>query len=96
MAVALPGDRLGQTDTPPTTGLTHRSGGQVCDTHTALGERTERTTDMIILGAVLLIIGLVAKVPVLWSIGVVLVAIGAVLYLLGAAGREIGGRRHYW
>lgn len=51
---------------------------------------------MITLGAVLLIIGLVAKVSILWSIGVVLVVVGAVLYLLGAAGREIGGRRHYY
>lgn len=51
---------------------------------------------MITLGAVLLIIGLVASIPILWSIGVVLVVVGAVLYLLGTAGREIGGRRHYW
>ncbi|MFN8049952.1 MAG: DUF6131 family protein [Acidimicrobiales bacterium] len=51
---------------------------------------------MITLGAVLLIIGFIAKVPVLWSIGVVLLLVGAVLYLLGAAGREVGGRKHYW
>lgn len=51
---------------------------------------------MITLGAVLLIIGFVAKISILWSIGIVLVVVGAVLYLLGAAGREIGGRRHYY
>ena len=51
---------------------------------------------MIILGIVLLVIGLVAKIPILWTLGVVVLVIGAILMLLGAAGREIGGRRHYY
>lgn len=51
---------------------------------------------MIIVGVVLLIIGFVANIPVLWSLGFILAAIGAVLFLLGAAGREVGGRRHYF
>jgi cell division protein FtsW (lipid II flippase) len=50
---------------------------------------------VIILGVILLIIGFVAGIPVLWTIGIILVVIGAVLALLGVAGREIGGRR-YW
>jgi len=51
---------------------------------------------MITLGVVLLIIGFVAKIAVLWSVGIILVVIGAVLYLLGSMGREVGGRRHYY
>jgi len=51
---------------------------------------------MIILGIVLLLVGLLAGIPILWTIGVVLVIAGAVLWLLGAAGREVGGRRHYY
>ena len=51
---------------------------------------------MIILGAVLLIIGLVANIGLLPTVGAVLLVVGAALYLLGAAGREVGGRRHYY
>ena len=51
---------------------------------------------MIMLGVVLLIIGLVAKIPILDTIGVILIVIGAVLFLLGSTGRAIGGRRHYY
>ncbi|MET7386278.1 DUF6131 family protein [Streptomyces sp. NPDC005529] len=51
---------------------------------------------MIILGLILLVVGLVAGIGILWTIGVILVAVGALLWILGAVGREVGGRRHYW
>jgi hypothetical protein len=51
---------------------------------------------MILLGIVLLIIGFVAKIAILWSIGILLIVIGAVLAVFGAIGREIGGRKHYY
>jgi hypothetical protein len=51
---------------------------------------------MIILGIVLLIIGFIAKIAILWSIGIVLVVVGAALVLLGSMGRAVGGRRHYY
>jgi hypothetical protein len=51
---------------------------------------------MIILGLILLIIGFVAHIPIVWTIGIVVLAVGLVLVLLGAAGRQVGGRRHYW
>ncbi|MFF3614809.1 hypothetical protein [Streptomyces sp. NPDC002580] len=51
---------------------------------------------MIILGVILLVVGLIAGIGILWTIGVILVAIGIVLWVLGAVGREVGGRRHYW
>jgi hypothetical protein len=51
---------------------------------------------VIILGIILLVIGFVASIPILWTIGIILLVIGAVLALLGVAGREIGGRRHWY
>lgn len=51
---------------------------------------------MIILGVILLIIGLVASIPILWTIGIILVIVGVILALLGMAGRELGGRRHWY
>ena len=51
---------------------------------------------MIILGIILLVIGYVAGIPLLWTIGIVLVVIGLVLLALGSAGRAVGGRRHYY
>jgi Family of unknown function (DUF6131) len=51
---------------------------------------------LIILGLILLIVGFVAKIAILWTIGIVIVVVGAVLALLGVAGHAIGGRRHYF
>lgn len=51
---------------------------------------------MIVLGIILLIIGFVAKIPVLWTIGIIVAVIGVVLALVGVAGREVAGRRHWY
>lgn len=51
---------------------------------------------MIILGAILLIIGLLANIPILTTIGGVLIVVGVILWILGAAGRTIGGRKHWF
>lgn len=51
---------------------------------------------MIILGIILLIIGFLAKIPIVWTIGIVVLVIGAVLTILGFLGREVGGRRHWY
>lgn len=51
---------------------------------------------MIILGIILLIVGFIAKVAIIWTIGIILVVVGAVLFLLGSMGRAVGGRRHYY
>ncbi|GAA2992296.1 hypothetical protein Sfulv_02760 [Streptomyces fulvorobeus] len=48
------------------------------------------------LGVILLVIGLVAGISILWTIGVVLVVIGVVLWILGSMGHAVAGRRHYW
>jgi len=56
----------------------------------------ERDKHLILLGIVLLIIGFIAKVAILWTLGIIVLVIGAVLAVLGALGREVGGRRHYF
>jgi hypothetical protein len=50
---------------------------------------------MIILGIILLIIGFIAKIAVLWSIGIILLVVGLIFAVLGSMGRAVGGRRHY-
>jgi Family of unknown function (DUF6131) len=65
-----------------------------------LQRRTARSrleeANVIVLGLILLLIGLVAKIAILWTIGLILLIIGAVLWLMGSMGRAVGGRRHYW
>ena len=51
---------------------------------------------MIILGIILLIIGFVAKIAILWTIGIIVIVVGAILALLGMAGHAVAGRRHYF
>lgn len=51
---------------------------------------------MIALGVILLVVGFVASIPILWTIGIILAVIGLVLVLLGSVGHAVGGRRHYW
>jgi uncharacterized membrane protein HdeD (DUF308 family) len=51
---------------------------------------------LIILGVILLIIGFVAKVAIIWTIGIIAVVVGVILALLGMAGHAVGGRRHYF
>jgi hypothetical protein len=51
---------------------------------------------MILLGVILMVIGFVAVIPFLWTIGIILVVIGVILALAGMMGHAIGGRRHYY
>jgi Family of unknown function (DUF6131) len=51
---------------------------------------------MIVLGVILLIIGLIAKIAILWTIGIIVLVVGLILAALGAMGRAVGGRRHYY
>ena len=51
---------------------------------------------MIILGVILLIIGFIAKIAIVWTIGIIVVVAGAILALLGMAGHAVGGRRHFF
>ena len=51
---------------------------------------------MIVFGIILFIIGLVAKIAILQTLGVLIAVVGLVLLVLGSMGRAVGGRRHYW
>lgn len=51
---------------------------------------------MITAGLILMLIGFIAGIPVLWSLGVIVLIIGVVLLVLGSLGRSVGGRRHYY
>lgn len=51
---------------------------------------------MIVLGVILLIIGFLAHISILWTIGIVLLVVGAVFAVMGSAGRRIGGRAHWY
>lgn len=47
-------------------------------------------------GVVLLIIGFVAHIPIVWSIGGIVLVVGLILWFLGAVGHAVGGRKHYY
>ena len=51
---------------------------------------------MIVLGLILLVVGWLAGISILTTIGVVLLVIGAILAVLGAVGKPVGGRAHYF
>jgi uncharacterized membrane protein HdeD (DUF308 family) len=51
---------------------------------------------MIVLGIVLLIAGLLLKISILWTLGIVALVVGAILAIVGSTGHAIGGRRHYF
>lgn len=51
---------------------------------------------MIVLGLILLIIGFLAHIAILWTIGIIILIVGAVFWILGSTGRAIGGRRHWY
>jgi hypothetical protein len=49
-----------------------------------------------VLGVILLIIGFLASIPILWTIGIIVLVVGLILALLGRTGRAVGGRAHYY
>src|SRR3954454_10987747 len=51
---------------------------------------------MIILGLILLLLGLLLKISILWTIGIIVLVVGLILLLLGSTGRAVGGRRHWF
>ena len=51
---------------------------------------------MIILGIILLVVGFVAHISILWTIGIILLIVGVILAILGATGRAVGGRKVWY
>jgi hypothetical protein len=52
--------------------------------------------DVIVLGVILLLIGLLTGLGLLSAVGTVLVLVGAILWIMGAVGHQVGGRPHYY
>jgi hypothetical protein len=50
---------------------------------------------VIVLGLILMVIGFVASIPILWTLGIIVLVIGLILFVLGSMGRQVGGRK-YW
>ncbi len=61
-----------------------------------LAPLAERRIPLIVLGAILLVIGFIADISILWTIGIILLVVGAILAVLGATGRAVAGRRHWF
>ena len=51
---------------------------------------------MIAIGIIFLIIGIVAKLGIVWTVGIVSLLLGSIALLLGLTGHGVGGRRHYF
>ena len=49
---------------------------------------------MLVLGLILMLIGFIAGIPVLWTVGIILAVVGAVLMLAERSGAH-WGRRWY-
>jgi hypothetical protein len=42
------------------------------------------------------IIGFIAKIAIVWMIGIIVLVVGIILVVLGMAGHAVGGRKHYF
>lgn len=51
---------------------------------------------MIILGLILALIGWLAHISILVTLGVILAIVGVVLAVLGSTGRPVAGRAHWF
>ena len=51
---------------------------------------------MIILGLILVVIGWLAHISILVTLGVIVAIIGIVLAIIGSTGRPVGGRAHWF
>ena len=51
---------------------------------------------MILLGLLLLLIGFIANVALLWTLGVIMLVSGVALVILDGVGHSVGGRRRHF
>ena len=56
----------------------------------------QRSGTLIILGIILVLIGWLASISILTTIGIILIVVGLILALLGATGRAVGGRKVWY
>ena len=51
---------------------------------------------MIVFGVILMIIGFIAGIAILWTVGLIVAVVGVIFAVSGRAGRQIGGRSHWY
>jgi uncharacterized protein DUF6131 len=51
---------------------------------------------MIVTGIILLVIGVLARIGIVWTTGFIVLMLGLIAWLLGMTGHGIGGRRHFF
>ncbi len=51
---------------------------------------------MIVKGINVLLIGLLAKITIVWTVEIIVLMVGSILLVLGTGGRPVGGRQHYY
>jgi hypothetical protein len=51
---------------------------------------------VIVLGIILVLIGWLASISILTTLGIILIVVGVVLAILGSMGRAVGGRKHWY
>jgi hypothetical protein len=52
--------------------------------------------DMLILGLILFLLGILLGINIFFVLGIVLMVVGGVLLAVGAGGSAVGGRRYWW
>ena len=77
-------------------GQRHKLSEPERDDTRGLINRPLKGVDMIFLGVALMIIGFIASIAILWTIGIILLIVGGALELMGMAGHAVAGRRHYY
>jgi uncharacterized membrane protein HdeD (DUF308 family) len=86
-------DRAVDTPAGPCRSCTERGPHGIWAEHT---EHTGGEHTVIVLGIILLIIGFIAKITIVWTVGIIVLIIGAVLAIAGGAGHAVGGRKHWY
>lgn len=69
---------------------------EMSETHIGPPGPRKNGDSVIILGLILFLIGVLANIGLLQTIGAVLLIVGLVLMLVGRSGRAIGGRSHWY
>ncbi len=50
---------------------------------------------MIVMGLIVLLNGLLAKITIVWTVEIIVLIVRSILLVLGTGGRLVGGRQHY-
>ena len=51
---------------------------------------------MMLVGILFMLIGFIAKITLVWTLGILVLVVGAVLAVAGRGGHQVAGRRHWY